>query len=196
MFQEGCNDDDALMMRGRAVMWQLLTHSLHLTYPLAGQRGCANVEESGLDVAGNGLANERFARPWGTKQEQALGGRSCALKAYRQCMRGSKRRNGGHLPACMRGRPRHCLLLTGRQWPADTQTRVGGSETDTSPLLLREPEASPQTLHQAVPCTWEEAVAGQWKGSRPRCQHVRYLPQAAHMCPAGSGSKVAVGVPV
>ena len=100
MFMFQCPATVALMVIGRALMSHLLTHSLHLTYPLAGQRGCADVEESGLDVAGDGLANERFARPWGTKEEQALGGRSCALWAYRQCMGGSKRCVGGQLPAC------------------------------------------------------------------------------------------------
>ena len=60
-------------------------HLLPLADPLAGERGCTDVEEGGLDVAGNGFANQRLASPGGAEQEQPLGGSPGTLRTVTPC---------------------------------------------------------------------------------------------------------------
>jgi len=55
-------------------------HLLALPYPFAGQGRCADVEEGGLDVAGNGLANQGFACAWRAEQKQPFCRSPGALK--------------------------------------------------------------------------------------------------------------------
>lgn len=65
-------------------------HLLALPYPFAGEGGGTDVEKGGLDIAGNGLANQGFTCAWRAKQKQPFGRgpgtlhKACSKLGWRQ----------------------------------------------------------------------------------------------------------------